>query len=1462
VATRFPPTETYAARNAGTGLTLTPAGTVSGGNGIYTYTYNTVSTGVIYQKALTVSGITANSTVYDGTTTAKLGGSAAFHATEGAGAGTTSDGWPYSVDSVSPGTVTGTLAAKDVGSQAVTTAVTVTGTGNGNYTVTPQAGLTQQVNPLPVTLAGNPNKIYDGTTGIAGVDLKVSNAVGSDVVTVTGTGSSGDLAGSGFGVQTINSFTGLSLGGAQAANYTLTGASGSVVITAGDTECQDNTIANSNNGGTGFAAWTGVSIGSGGGIYNTATSPAGDLCGSAWGLYTGSGAVTTSVQRPLTNSDSLAVNQSVRVDMQNGGVQSGGSEGLSLYNAANNAVFELFFSGGATYWTINASSVSPASAIPYAGTTGGCRAIFTLTGSGTTYSLTVQVPIGGTNYGPYTGSLLNPTGGQSITQLRFYTYNIGGGNNLQFNDLAVGCPAFTITTQPSSTAACAGSTASFTAASTTASSPTFQWQVNTGSSWANVSTGTGGTMGTYTTAATTTGMNGYQYRCVVTDGCGIAVNSTVATLTVNAVPAQTITPAAPTVCASSTGNTASVSTTSGATYAWSISGGTITAGGSSSTVTYTAGTGSAVTLNCVVTSSALCASAGGQNASVTINSTPATPGTITQANPGGSSVCSGASGVTYTISAVSGATTYTWTVPTGASVTAGAGTTSITVNWGTATSGNVTVTAGNTCGTSAAASLAVTVISTPATPGTITQANPSGSSVCTNASGVTYSISAVSGATTYTWTVPSGASITVGAGTTSITVNWGTATSGNVTVTAGNTCGTSSASTLGVTVDLGPTGPTISIAPSSAVCAGSPATFSVSTVSGSPSGYAWRKRDTTLGWGTGNNWVFTYNSGGCDSYNGVFIGSATASGQSPGINNSGQAFGLYANTYNSAEAKRDFGSLSIGQNVSFDMQIPVTLTGNDGSGHNSQALFALRNSANEANPRLEIWVLAGASYVTISDGTGNESATVPYDSNGYHCVFQLTGQNTYNLTVKRLSNNNVYSYAGRLLKGTANDPVNQVRAWLKNYDSAGGAAEDFYLNNLVAGAYEDNASNYTAGGCASTTWTTSPNLGFGPVSSSASYVISSAATTDSGSYDVLVWDSCGQAFASPVTLTVNTIPDQTITPAASAVCAGSTGNTASVTITSGATYAWSITGGTITAGGSSSTVTYTTGTDSAVTLSCVVTSSAGCASAGGQSTSVTVNAIPDQTITPTASAVCAGSTGNTASVTITSGATYAWSITGGTITDGGTSSTVTYTAGTGSAVTLSCVVTSSAGCASAGGQGVSVTVNALPVAPSSDVSYNLSLPFSLKIKISDLLTNWTGTSLSVQSVANSADGGTVTKDSTYIFYTPPTGSPTSPDTIPYTVSGAGGCATAASIDVVFVGQPGGVAQQITVVGGVATVNFAGIPGYPYIVQRAEDVSFTVNLTTVLTTNAPADGLFTFEDSTSLSQAYYRLKYNP
>ncbi len=119
--------------------------------------------------------------------------------------------------------------------------------------------------------------------------------------------------------------------------------------------------------------------------------------------------------------------------------------------------------------------------------------------------------------------------------------------------------------------------------------------------------------------------------------------------------------------------------------------------------------------------------------------------------------------------------------------------------------GNISVTAGNSCGTSAARLLAVTVLpGTPATPGII-----SGTAAqCPGLAGQIYSISAVTGATTYTWNVPTGWSINAGAGTTSITVTTGSAgQGGNITVTAGNSCGTSTANTLAVTVNTLSTAP-------------------------------------------------------------------------------------------------------------------------------------------------------------------------------------------------------------------------------------------------------------------------------------------------------------------------------------------------------------------------------------------------------------------------------------------------------------------------------------------------------------------------------------------------------------------------------------------------------------------------------------------------------------------------------
>jgi hypothetical protein len=90
------------------------------------------------------------------------------------------------------------------------------------------------------------------------------------------------------------------------------------------------------------------------------------------------------------------------------------------------------------------------------------------------------------------------------------------------------------------------------------------------------------------------------------------------------------------------------------------------------------------------------------------------------------------------------------------------------------------------------------------------------------------------------------------------------------------------------------------------------------------------------------------------------------------------------------------------------------------------------------------------------------------------------------------------------------------------------------------------------------------------------------------------WENtCGNSTCASVTVTVNPLPDCTITPAPAQVCANSTGNTAAVPA-GAATYAWGITSGTITAGAGTSQITYTAGAIGSVHLTVTVTTAAGC----------------------------------------------------------------------------------------------------------------------------------------------------------------------------------------------------------------------------------------------------------------------------
>lgn len=90
----------------------------------------------------------------------------------------------------------------------------------------------------------------------------------------------------------------------------------------------------------------------------------------------------------------------------------------------------------------------------------------------------------------------------------------------------------TIDTHPANASRTEGQTATFTVAATTSGGAlSYQWQVDDGEGWENVSTGTGGTTDEYETATLTLADDGLEFRCVVTDDNG-PTESNAATLTV------------------------------------------------------------------------------------------------------------------------------------------------------------------------------------------------------------------------------------------------------------------------------------------------------------------------------------------------------------------------------------------------------------------------------------------------------------------------------------------------------------------------------------------------------------------------------------------------------------------------------------------------------------------------------------------------------------------------------------------------------------------------------------------------------------------------------------------------------------------------------------------------------------------------------------------------------------------
>lgn len=230
------------------------------------------------------------------------------------------------------------------------------------------------------------------------------------------------------------------------------------------------------------------------------------------------------------------------------------------------------------------------------------------------------------------------------------------------------CVPLAVTTQPSSVNTCDGANTTFSVV-VSGTTPSYQWQVNTGSGFVNLTNTapySGVTTGTLSINGVTVGMNGYQYRCVLSNSCTPAFNSNSATLNVAANANITSQPSNSTVCIGVT-TSFSIAATGVLSYQWQVNTGSgfvdLTnaapySGVTTTTLTITGTTAamSGYQYRCVV------GSCSGSVNSAAGTLTISIPVSITS-HPASVSICDGA-GTTFSVAITGSASSYQWQIST------------------------------------------------------------------------------------------------------------------------------------------------------------------------------------------------------------------------------------------------------------------------------------------------------------------------------------------------------------------------------------------------------------------------------------------------------------------------------------------------------------------------------------------------------------------------------------------------------------------------------------------------------------------------------------------------------------------------------------------------------------------------------------------------------------------------------
>jgi hypothetical protein len=621
--------------------------------------------------------------------------------------------------------------------------------------------------------------------------------------------------------------------------------------------------------------------------------------------------------------------------------------------------------------------------------------------------------------------------------------------------------------------------------------------------------------------------------------------------------------------------------------------------------------------------------------------------TVATITPTPAAVCTNSAG--NSASGPAGMTSYAWGITNGTITSA---TNIQTITYTAGASGTVTltltVTAPNGC--IVAGSTPVTISAYPATP-TIT---PTPATVCANSTG--NSADGPAGATTYAWSIVNG-TITSATNIQTITYTAGASGTVDLTLSVTNATGCATPNTVNVTINANPATPTITPTPAS-VCANSTGN-SADGPAGATS-YAWSITNGTITSAT-NIQTITYTAGASGTV-GLTLVVTNASGCSA-TNTSNVTINANPATPTitptpASVCASSAGNSAAGPAGATSYAWSIT-NGTITSATNIQTITYTAGASGTVGLTLVVTNASGCSATNTSNVTITPIPPTPVIGTSGPTTFCAGGSVTLTSSSASgnqwfLNGNPIGGQTNQQYVATANGNYTVI-VTTSGCSSAASAATTVIVNPIPATPTitPGGPTTFCTGGSVTLTSSSASGnqwfLNGNPIGGATNQ---SLLVNAAGSYTVKVTTSgCTSNPSAATVVVVNPNPNATITAPAT-VNINSTGNVASTANAgAGATYAWTVTGGTLTGGNNTPSITFTAGaTAGTLTINLTVTTSAGCSDAKSANVTRVIPPVTVTSVSPNFGTVTGGTivtvngTGFAAGATLTFGGTAATNV--------------------------------------------------------------------------------------------------------------------------------------------------------------------------------------------------------------------------